>query len=224
LPDADDRACFRNARAKAMSGGCGSFPADSSLGRRVRRVLWLVMALNLAMFGVEIVYALREGSTAMQADAADFLIDSAAYLLTLCVLAKSGRWQAGAALAKGVIMAGLGIAVLVGLAYRLIGESALPHPMTMGAVGATALAVNMLCAALLFFFRGENLNLRSVWLCSRNDALGNLGVIAAGIGVYVTRSYWPDLVVGAAISGLIFAGAWSVIHEATRALRSLRPA
>ncbi len=184
-----------------------------------RRVLWLVLALNLAMFALEGVAGLIARSLALQADALDFLGDAATYGITLFVLGRSIRWRASAALLKGGAMALFGLAVLGNALYRVfvVGQ---PEAAIMGAVGVLALAVNLTSALLLFRHRGGDSNRRSVWLCSRNDAIANVAVLAAAAGVHVTASAWPDLAVGALIAGLALTSGVKVMRQAGGELRA----
>ncbi len=188
---------------------------------RQRRALWLVLAINATMFCVEIIAGWFAGSTALLADALDFLADSATYALTLYVLMKSARWKASAALIKGAGMGVFGLWVLFEAARRAF-DPALPDAMIMGGVGVLALAANLASAALLFWHRGDDLNMRSVWLCSRNDAIGNLAVLAAAGGVIATATAWPDLVVGGVIASLELSAAWSITRQAIAELRRAR--
>ncbi len=198
-------------------------PGDhAALRARQRRALWIVLAINAAMFFVEIVAGWVAGSTALLADALDFLADSATYGLTLYVLAKSLRWKASAALAKGAAMALFGVWVLTEAITRAF-DPALPDAAVMGGVGGLALAANLACAAILFWHRGDDLNMRSVWLCSRNDAIGNLAVLAAAAGVFATATAWPDLAVGGVIATLELSAGVSIIRQALRELRAGSP-
>ncbi len=186
-----------------------------------RRVLWAVLAINAAMFVVEIVASWYATSTALLADAIDFLADTAAYGITLLVVARSARWKASAALAKGAGMALFGLWVL-GETVRRALDPAVPDAAVMGAIGGLALAANVIAAVILFARRGDDLNMRSVWLCSRNDVVANLAVLAAAAGVFVTATAWPDLIAGALIVSVELAAAWSIVGQAIRELRALR--
>ena len=197
--------------------------AGAQLRDRQRRALWTVLAINATMFFVEVVAGWVAGSTALLADALDFLADSATYGLTLYVLAKSLRWKAFAALAKGAAMALFGVWVLTEAIARA-SDPALPDAAMMGAVGGLALAANMACAAVLFWHRGDDLNMRSVWLCSRNDAIGNLAVLAAAGGVFATATAWPDLAVGGVIATLALGAGLSIMRQAMHELRTGSPA
>jgi cation diffusion facilitator family transporter len=196
--------------------------ADAALLARQRRALWIVLAINAAMFFVEVVAGWFADSTALLADALDFLADSATYGLTLYVLAKSLRWKASAALAKGLGMALFGVWVLSEAIARGF-DPTLPDAAVMGGVGGLALAANLASAAILFWHRGDDLNMRSVWLCSRNDAIGNLAVLAAAGGVFATATAWPDLLVGGAIATLALSAGVSIMRLALRELRTGSP-
>jgi cation diffusion facilitator family transporter len=206
---------------------CAPPPLDPAAGReryrRQRRVLWVVLVINATMFFVEITAGWLAGSTALLADALDFLADSATYGLTLYVLARSMRWKVTAALIKGGAMGLFGIWVMFEAARRAF-DPALPDAATMGLVGAMALAANTASAVLLFWHRSDDINMRSVWLCSRNDAIANLLVIGAAGGVFATATAWPDLAVGALIAGLELSAARSILREALAHLRTERTA
>ena len=211
-----------------MAGQCCAPPTlDPASGheryRRQRRVLWLVLVINASMFFVEITAGWLAGSTALLADALDFLADSATYGLTLYVLARSMRWKATAALIKGGAMGLFGIWVMFEAARRAY-DPALPDAVTMGLVGAMALGANVVSAVLLFWYRSDDINMRSVWLCSRNDAIANLLVIGAAGGVFATATAWPDLAVGGLIAALELSAAWSILREAIAHLKAQRVA
>ena len=184
-----------------------------------RRVLWIALAANAAMFGVELVASVFSGSTALAADAADFLGDSANYALSLGALAMGGGWLSRVALLKGAAMSIYGIAVLAYAAWRAwLGVP--PEPLTMGLVGALALAVNFGVAALLYRFREGDANMRSVWLCTRNDVIANLLVLAAAAGVEGTASVWPDVAVAVVLAALGLSSGRVVIRQALAELRT----
>lgn len=189
-------------------------PADTPL---YRRVLWLALALNAAMFLVEIVGGLAARSTALLADAIDFAGDAANYGLSLAVLTMSLRHRAGAALIKAASMGMFGVLVLARAGQAAV-EGVPPEPVTMGAIGALALAVNVGVALLLYRFRDGDANRRSVWLCTRNDALGNIAVLIAALGVVGTGTVWPDLAVAAGMAGLALVSSVQVMTQARREL------
>jgi Co/Zn/Cd efflux system component len=183
-----------------------------------RRVLWIALALNAAMFLVEAVASLAAGSVSLQADALDFLGDAGNYGVSLFVLGRSIGWRARAALGKGAVMGVFGVWVAVNtVGHALAGD--LPRPDLMSGVGFLALAVNVAVAALLFRHRAGDSNRRSVWLCTRNDAIANVAVIVAGAGVWATGTHWPDVAVAAIIAGLGLTSSAHVIRGAVGELR-----
>lgn len=183
-----------------------------------RRVLWIALAANAAMFGVELVASVYSGSTALAADAADFLGDSANYALSLGALAVGGGWLSRVALVKGAAMSIYGVAVLAYAAWRAwLGVP--PEPLTMGIVGTLALAVNFGVAALLYRFREGDANMRSVWLCTRNDVIANLLVLVAAAGVLGTATVWPDVAVAAVLAALGLSSGRVVMRQALAELR-----
>jgi Co/Zn/Cd efflux system component len=185
---------------------------------RYRRVLWIVIALNALMFAVEATAGALAGSMALQADAMDFAADAATYGLTLYMIGKPDRWRAGAALIKGASLALMGSFVLGATLWRVFVTGA-PEPIVMGAVGVAALAVNVTAALLLFRFRDGDANVRSVWLCSRNDAIGNVAVMLAALGVFGTGAAWPDLAVAAIMAGLFLYSAVTILRQSLGELR-----
>jgi Co/Zn/Cd efflux system component len=195
-----------------MSQHCCPAPTPAN-GISYRRVLWIALFANLAMFGVELVASAWSGSSALAADAADFLGDSANYALSLGAIALGGAWVSRVALLKGAAMSVYGLAVLAYVAWRAwLGVP--PEPVTMGVVGALALAVNFGVAALLFRFREGDANMRSVWLCTRNDVIANLAVLVAAAGVYGTGTVWPDVAVAAMLALLGLSSGRTVIRQA----------
>ena len=182
-------------------------------------VLWMVLILNAIMFLVELGAGLAAGSVSLQADALDFLGDSANYGISLFVLGMSLRRRASASLIKGGSMGMFGIWVFGHTGYRLL-NGGVPSAVIMGGVGMLALAVNVLCAVLLFAYRGGDSNMRSVWLCSRNDALGNLAVILAASSVFATGAGWPDLLVGSIIAALALSASFQILRQAMGELRA----
>ncbi len=215
--------------------GPAAWPADRLMGAsctgpsctvghapdpRFRRALWIVLAINAAMFAVELSAGLAAHSVALQADALDFLGDAANYALTLTVLGMALRWRAGAALVKGASMGLFGLWV-IGQALWNLYHGTLPGAFVMGSVGLLALVANVASAALLYAFRGGDSNMRSVWLCSRNDAIGNLAVMLAAAGVFSTGSALPDLAVAAIMAGLALGAARLVLRQARAELRAV---
>jgi cation diffusion facilitator family transporter len=180
---------------------------------RYRRVLWVALALNVLMFVVEIGAGFRSGSVSLLADAIDFFGDAANYGVTLAVLSMGLAWRARAAVLKGLSMLGFGLFV-AGKTFWSATQGLPPEALTMGVVGLLALGVNVGVAVLLYAFREGDANMRSVWLCSRNDAIGNVAVMLAALGVFGTGSAWPDLLVAAAMAALALSGGWSVLRQA----------
>lgn len=189
----------------------------ASLRESHGRVLWIVLGINALMFVVEGTAGLLAHSTSLLADALDMLGDALVYGFSLFVLARSIRWQAGAALAKGGFMLAFGLAVLAEAAYKMF-HPVMPGVETMGVVGAIALAANIVCFSLLYRHRADNLNMSSTWLCSRNDLIANVGVLVAAGAAYLLASRWPDIIVGCIIAALFLRSAFSVLRDATRAL------
>ena len=189
---------------------------------RYRRILWVALALNLVMFAIEIGAGLRSGSTSLLADAIDFFGDAANYGVTLCVLSMGLVWRARAALLKASSMLMFGVFVAARTVWMLA-QGGTPEALTMGAVGLLALLVNGGVALMLYAYREGDANMRSVWLCSRNDALGNLAVMLAAFGVFGTGSAWPDLAVAAVMAGLAMTSGWAVLGQATRELKVVTP-
>ena len=190
---------------------------------RYRRILWAALWINAALFVVEVVGGLSADSVALLADAVDFFGDAANYGVTLAVLAMSAAWRARAALVKGVTMGLFGVFVF-GCAVWSATQGLVPEPGAMGAIGALALLANVAVALMLYAWRDGDANMRSVWLCSRNDAIGNLAVLAAALGVFGTGSAWPDLVVAAVMGLLALGAARSVVRQARAELRPAGPA
>jgi Co/Zn/Cd efflux system component len=183
-----------------------------------RRVLWAVLAINAVMFAIEIGAGLAAGSAALQADALDFLGDAANYAISLFVVGMALRYRATAALAKGATMGLFGLWV-IGTVLWHAAHGTLPSAFTMGAVGVAALAANAGSFGLLWAHRGGDANMRSAWICTRNDVLGNLAVLLAAAGVFGTGTGWPDVVVAAIMAGLALQGAWIVVRQSLSELR-----
>ncbi len=195
-----------------MSDACCQVPPPPR-GISYRRVLWIALAANLAMFVVEVVAAAWSGSSALAADAADFLGDSANYALSLGAIALGGAWVSRVALLKGLAMSLYGVAVLAYAGWRAwLGVP--PEALTMGLVGAAALAVNFGVAVMLYRFREGDANMRSVWLCTRNDVIANIAVLVAAGGVFSTGTVWPDVAVAALLAVLGLSSGRIVIRHA----------
>ena len=195
----------------------------TALRDKHKRVLWIVLGLNATMFFVEGIAGFMAHSTALLADALDMLGDSLVYAFSLFVLARSARWQAGAALFKGAFMLLFGIGVLGEAVYKII-YPVMPVVETMGIVGALALAANLACFFLLYAHKSDNINMSSTWLCSRNDLIANVGVLLAAGASYLLLSRWPDIIVGALIAGLFVHSAIGIIRQARGELNTLHKA
>lgn len=187
-----------------------------------RRVLWLVLAINAGMFLVEIAAGVAAGSASLQADALDFFGDAANYAISLFVVGMALRYRAMAALAKGGSMGLFGLWVIGTAAWHAL-HGTLPNAATMGAVGFLALAANAASFGLLWAHRSGDANMRSAWICTRNDVIGNLAVLLAAAGVFGTGTGWPDIVVAAIMAGLALQGASSVIRQSLGELREPVP-
>ena len=190
-------------------------PANAAppIDPRWRRALWIALVVNAAMFGVELVAGLQANSVSLLADAVDFAGDAANYALSLAVLSMAMVWRSRAAYVKGATMFAYGLFVLARAGW-LLQSGSVPEPLTMGVVGLVALLANAGVAVLLYAFRTGDANMRSVWLCSRNDALSNLAVMAAALGVFGTGSAWPDLAVAAVMAVLALTAGLSVLRQA----------
>ena len=187
---------------------------------RWRRALWIALFVNSGMFAVEMAAGAAADSRALQADALDFLGDAANYAISLLVAGMALAWRARAALAKGLTLIGLGGWVMITAVLAALGGAA-PEPELMGVIGALALAANTGVAIMLYRFRTGDANMRSVWICSRNDAIGNIAVMAAALGVFGTGTAWPDLVVAAILALLGISGGIQIVRQARLELRSV---
>jgi len=192
---------------------------DAAIDPVFRRVLWIALLSNFAMFGVEIVASWWGDSMALQADALDFFGDAFNYAISLFVLGMALRQRAYAALFKGLSMAAFGVWVIASAVERALSGSA-PDPSMMGGIAAIALVVNVGVAALLYRYRRGDSNMRSIWLCSRNDAIGNVAVMIAATGVFALGSRWPDLLVAVIIASLSLSAAVQVIRQALAEIRT----
>jgi Co/Zn/Cd efflux system component len=186
---------------------------------RYRRVLWFALLVNVVMFVFEVGAGLHAGSLSLLADAIDFAGDALNYGVSLAVLSTALAWRARAAMLKAVSMMAFGLLVLAGALFSAW-RGAAPDATTMGAVGLLALAANIAVAGVLYAFREGDANMRSVWLCSRNDAIGNVAVMLAALGVFGTGSAWPDLLVASLMAALALHGGAQVWRQARGELRS----
>lgn len=209
--------------ARAMADSCCDKDDDlRHLREQQSNVLWVVLAINAGLFGAEFIVGWVARSTALLADSLDMLGDAFVYAFSIWVLHRGARWRARAALTKGFVQLGFGVLVL-GQAVWSIVTSADPSAAAMGWMGAIALAGNTWCFLLLWRHRSDDLNMRSVWLCSRNDLVANTAVLGAAALVWAVDSKWPDIVVGVAIAALFFRTAVSIIRESLAELRDVGP-
>lgn len=197
--------------ADCCSGGCSS--SKPPVDPRYRRVLWIALFVNLLMFGVELAGGWAAGSVSLLADAVDFFGDAANYGISLFVLGLAPIWRSRTALVKGATMGAYGVFV-IGTALWHLASGTVPRAETMGVIGVAALAANGLVAVLLFAFRNGDANMRSVWLCTRNDMIGNVAVLLAALGVWQAGSGLPDLFVAGVMGVLGLTAARSVIVQA----------
>ncbi len=186
---------------------------------KYRLILWVILLINLTMFIVEAVFGLSSGSQSLLADSLDFFADTANYAISLYVLSKVISIRSKASLIKGYSMGLLGVGVLISTIYKVF-FSTIPQAEVIGAVGVLALIANVSSAFLLYKYRKGDSNRASVWICSRNDAIANIAVIFAGIGVWVTNTKWPDLAVALIIATLAISGSLRIIKQAKKELKN----
>jgi len=199
--------------------GCSAATAPNSTAWR--RALWIALAINAGFFAMEIVAGAAAGSASLQADALDFLGDSANYAISLGVAGLVLAWRARAALAKGISLILLALWVLSSTVWHAV-HGTLPQAEVMGVIGFAAMLANGGVALLLYRFRLGDANMRSVWICSRNDVLGNAAVLLAAMGVFGTGTGWPDVIVAAIMGGLGLWGGWQIVRQAGDELRTER--
>jgi len=205
-----------------MDSCCETKSAELSVLRgEHRKVLIVVLVINAALFVVEAGAGLLAHSTALLADSLDMLGDSLVYAFSLYVLCRSAEWSATAAVLKGMVMAAFGIGVLAEAVYKAT-AAVVPVAETMGIIGLLVLFGNGICFLLLFRHRSDDLNMRSTWLCSRNDIIANLSVLLAAAGVRIFDSGWPDILVGGAIAGLFLRSALTVLQESFAEIQKLK--
>jgi Co/Zn/Cd efflux system component len=184
-----------------------------------RRALWIALGVNAGFFLAEIIAGVAAGSAALQADALDFFGDAANYAISLGVAGMALRWRARAAFVKGSTLIAFALWVLGATIWHAL-RGTLPHAEVMGVIGIAALIANGGVALILYRFRGGDANMRSVWICSRNDAIGNLAVLLAALGVFGTGTGWPDVIVATVMGGLGFWGGWQITHQSRTELRA----
>lgn len=190
----------------------GSHDIDPVNGKRIAWVLWAVLLINAAMFVVEFSYGLASRSNALIADSLDMLADAFVYAVTLWALTGTHQTKSQVALGKGVVMGALGLFVLYEVIQKIL-NPILPEATTITVVGAIALVANVICVLLLLRFRDNELNIKSAWVCSRNDALTSGSVIVAGLLVGHFQSMWPDIIVGLGIVFLVFSSSFNIVKE-----------
>ena len=207
-------------RAVNTTCGCDEGTVFDGMSAAYRRVLWTVILINFAIFAVEMVAGVYADSLALQADALDFLGDSVTYAISWFVLAKPPLWRARAALFKSLTLGAVGVWVFGSSLHHMlfIGQ---PEPFWMTWVATLALTANVISALLLFRFREGDANVRSVWVCSRNDAIGNVAVVGAAGAVWLTGTGWPDVIVAAALAGLFLRGAVVIAGQGRAEIRAL---
>ena len=212
--------CFGSStrrRSELMSASCCGPQANPNNSPQWRRALWIALGINAGMFLLEFGAGAISGSHALQADALDFLGDAANYAISLLVVGMALAWRARAALLKGITLLVAAAYVLVAAILAAFGGP-VPRAEVMGAVGFAALIANVVVAAMLFRFRSGDANMQSVWICSRNDAIGNIAVVAAAAGVFGTGTAWPDLIVAATLASLGFWGGAQIVLKAREEL------
>ena len=202
-----------------MACNCSHEPAPIKPNSKFRMALWIALWINLSMFLVELIGGAYAHSSALWADSLDFFGDAVNYGISLAVLGASLYWRATVALIKGLTMAAFGLVVMAKVIYAyLLGIS--PEAITMSIIGAIALLANVITAVILYAFRDGDSNMKSVWLCSRNDAIGNVAVIFAAIGVFGTGSLWPDMIVAVIMASLGLTAGYQVVKQALQERRT----
>lgn len=209
-----------------MAGCCQHDACASSAGSKVdpvwRRALWIALIVNATMFAAEIAAGFAASSSALQADALDFLGDSANYAISLFVASMALSVRSRTAFFKGATLIVLGVWILGSASWRAATGAAVPHADVMGIVGFIALLANAGVALLLFRFRRGDADMRSVWICSRNDAIGNVAVMFAALGVFGTGTLWPDVIVAAIMAGLAITGGWTITRQSQSEMRATK--
>jgi cation diffusion facilitator family transporter len=191
---------------------------QSSGSAEYRKVLWICLIANAVMFVAQMIASYAAHSVSLLANSADFFSDAANYGISLYVLNLSLRQKAKASLFKGVSLGLVGLWVAFETLHHAL-QPELPKPFIMAVISVVALAVNVGCAVLLYKYRGGDSNRESVWICSRNDAIGNIAVMIAAAGVFASNTIWPDIIVAAILGWLAVTGAWRIIRLARRELK-----
>ena len=203
-----------------MSAGCGHDHKFEGLSSDYKRILWIVIALNATMFAIEMTAGHLAKSQALQADALDFFADALTYGISLAVIGTSVKIRTNAALAKAASLLAMGIWVLGSTIYRVV-YIGVPEAEIMGVIGFLALLTNLASVLLLVRYKDGDANVRSVWLCSRNDAIGNIAVMVAALGVWGTATGWPDLIVAAIMASLFLSSAYQIVTQALHERREI---
>ncbi|HST75752.1 MAG TPA: cation transporter [Acetobacteraceae bacterium] len=204
--------------------GCSSAVSPEALNSpRWRRALWIALVINAGFFVAEIIAGAAAGSAALQADALDFFGDATNYTISLGVAGMALTWRARAAVAKGSTLIAFAFWVLASTAWHAL-YGTVPRAEVMGIIGIAALIANGGVALMLYRFRTGDANMRSVWICSRNDAVGNAAVLLAATGVFGTGTGWPDVIVAAVMGGLGLWGGMQIVSQARGELGSARAA
>lgn len=201
-----------------MAGCCNHEARFDGVSADYKRRLWLVIAINAGMFAVEMGAGQLSGSQALKADALDFLGDALTYGISLAVIGATLRTRALAALGKGISLLLMGLWVFGSTVYQVF-YVGVPQAQIMGVIGFMALAANLISVLLLARYKDGDANVRSVWLCSRNDAIGNVAVMIAALGVWGTATGWPDLIVAGIMGGLFLNSAFQILVQAVREWR-----
>lgn len=201
---------------ECCDSGCNN---NQLLTPKYRKILWIALLINFTMFVVEVLSGLNAHSVSLMADAIDFFGDAMNYGISLAVLSMSLLWRARAALFKGLTMGAFGLFVLASAAWSFT-HGKVPEPYTMGIIGMLALIANMSVVIMLYAYREGDANMQSVWLCSRNDAIGNIAVMLAALGVFGSDSAWPDLVVAVVMASLGMSAAIKVTKKASAELKA----
>jgi len=196
-----------------MAGCCGHDAQFDGVSADYKRRLWLVIAINAGMFAVEMSAGQMAGSQALKADALDFLGDALTYGISLAVIGASLRTRSLAAMGKGISLLLMGLWVFGSTAYSVF-YIGVPQAQIMGSIGFMALVANLASVMILVRYKDGDANVRSVWLCSRNDAIGNVAVMIAALGVWGTASGWPDLIVAGIMAGLFLSSAFQILLQA----------
>lgn len=208
-----------NQTTQASACGCSGNPRFDGVDPNYKRILWIVIFINAAMFFVEMSAGKLAGSQALQADALDFLGDAFTYGLSLLVIGMSLKVRSTAAMLKGLSLLLMGLWVFGSTIYQFF-ILGVPEAQIMGGIGALALAANLASVFLLMRYKDGDANVRSVWLCSRNDAIGNVAVMVASVAVWFTTTAWPDLIVAIIMAGLFLRSAQLILMQAWQEFRS----